>query len=35
MVPPWFFLPRLVIAGGLLLLGAAAFAVAERTQRQA
>ena len=31
----WIFLPRLAIAGGLLLVGAAAFAVAERTRRQA
>jgi hypothetical protein len=34
MARSWVFLPQLVIAGGLLLLGAAAFAVAERTRRQ-
>jgi hypothetical protein len=34
MARSWVFLPHLVIAGGLLLLGAAAFAVAERTRRQ-
>jgi hypothetical protein len=33
MAPPWFSLPRLVIAGGLLLLAAAGFAVAEKSQR--
>jgi len=33
MVPPWFFLPRLVIAGVVLLLGAAGFALAERRRR--
>ena len=30
MAPPWLFLPRLVLPGGLLLLGAAGFALAER-----
>ena len=30
MAPPWFFLPRLVIPGSMLLLGAAGFALAER-----
>ena len=30
MAPPWYFLPRLVLAGGLLLGGAAGFALAQR-----
>jgi len=34
MAPPWLFLPRLVLPGGLLLLGAAGFALAERVRRQ-
>jgi hypothetical protein len=31
--PPWYYLPRLVIYGGLLLLGAVGFAVAESRRR--
>lgn len=31
--PQWFFLPTLCLAGGVLLLGGAAFAVAERRRK--
>lgn len=32
--PPWFFLPHLVVAGTVLLLGSALFALAQRFPRQ-